>query len=95
MRPECIQAVTQAIGRSLTQAEIQGIENRVRRNMKQLAQTDPNWQSKTSADRLNEAAAKSAKDLVEEANLKKRRVALTIQAHDRIDSFMKRFPDRA
>lgn len=94
MRPECIQAVTQAIGRSLNQQEIQGIENRVRRNMKQLAQTDPTWQSKTAADRLNEAAAKSAKDLVEEANLKKKRVALTILAHDRIDSYMKRFPER-
>ncbi len=94
MRPECIQAVTQAIGRSLTQAEIQGIENRVRRNMKQLAQTDTTWQSKTAADRLNEAAAKSAKDLVGEADLKKKRVALTILAHDRIDSYMKRFPDQ-
>lgn len=94
MRPECIQAVTQAIGRSLNQQEIQGIENRVRRNMKQLAQTDSTWQSKTAADRLNEAAAKSAKDLVEEANLKKKRVALTILAHDRIDSYMKRFPER-
>lgn len=94
MRPECIQAVTQAIGRSLNQQEIQGIESRVRRNMKQLAQTDPTWQSKTAADRLNEAAAKSAKDLVEEANLKKKRVALTILAHDRIDSYMKRFPER-
>lgn len=94
MRPECIQAVTQAIGRSLNQQEIQGIENRVRRNMKQLAQTDATWQSKTAADRLNEAAAKSAKDLVEEANLKKKRVALTILAHDRIDSYMKRFPER-
>lgn len=92
MRPECIQAVTQAIGRSLTQAEIQGIENRVRRNMKQLAQTDPSWQSKTAADRLNEAATKSAKDLVAEADLKKKRVALTILAHDRIESYMKRFP---
>ncbi|NVZ19515.1 hypothetical protein HX794_07680 [Pseudomonas costantinii] len=94
MRPECIQAVTQAIGRSLNQQEIQGIENRVRRNMKQLAQTDPTWQSKTAADRLNEAAAKSAKDLVGEADLKKKRVALTILAHDRIDSYMKRFPDQ-
>ncbi|WP_338576312.1 hypothetical protein V6L78_13190 [Pseudomonas canadensis] len=94
MRPECIKAVTQAIGRPLNQQEIQGIENRVRRNMKQLAQTDATWQSKTAADRLNEAAAKSAKDLVEEANLKKKRVALTILAHDRIDSYMKRFPDQ-
>ncbi|SCW91736.1 hypothetical protein [Pseudomonas sp. NFACC05-1] len=94
MRPECIQAVTQAIGRPLTQPEIQGIENRVRRNMKQLAQTDPAWQSKTAADRLNEAATKSAKDLVDEANLKKKRVALTILAHDRIASYMQRFPDQ-
>lgn len=94
MRPECIKAVTQAIGRPLNQQEIQGIENRVRRNMKQLAQTDATWQSKTAADRLNEAATKSAKDLVEEANLKKKRVALTILAHDRIDSYMKRFPDQ-
>ncbi|MCF5056022.1 hypothetical protein GIW54_07100 [Pseudomonas proteolytica] len=94
MRPECIQAVTQAIGRTLNQQEIQGIENRVRRNMKQLAQTDPTWQSKSVADRLNEAATKSAKDLVGEADLKKKRVALTILAHDRIDSYMKRFPDQ-
>ncbi len=94
MRPECIQAVTQAIGRSLNQQEIQGIENRVRRNMKQLAQTDNTWQSKSAADRLNEAAAKSAKDLVAEADLKKKRVALTILAHDRIDSYMQRFPER-
>jgi len=93
MRPECIKAVTQAIGRPLNQQEIQGIENRVRRNMKQLAQTDTTWQSKTAADRLNEAATKSAKDLVAEADLKKKRVALTIMAHDRIDSYMKRFPD--
>lgn len=93
MRPECIKAVTQAIGRPLNQQEIQGIENRVRRNMKQLAQTDTTWQSKTAADRLNEAAAKSAKDLVAEADLKKKRVALTILAHDRIDSYMQRFPE--
>jgi hypothetical protein len=94
MRPECIQAVTQAIGRPLTQPEIKGIEDRVRRNMRQLAQSDPAWQSKTAADRLNEAAAKSATDLVAEANLKKKRVALTILAHDRIDSYMKRFPEQ-
>ena len=94
MRPECIKAVTQAIGRPLNQQEIQGIENRVRRNMKHLAQTDSTWQSKSAADRLNEAAAKSAKDLVGEADLKKKRVALTILAHDRIESYMQRFPER-
>lgn len=94
MRAECIQAVTQAIGRSLTQPEIQGIEDRLRRNMRQLAQSDTTWQSKTAADRLNEAATKAAKELVDEQQLKKKRVALTIMAHDRIDSYMKRFPDQ-
>ena len=94
MRAECIQAVTQAIGRSLTHPEIQGIEDRLRRNMRQLAQTDGTWQSKTAADRLNEAATKSAQELVAEQQLKKKRVALTIMAHDRIDSYMKRFPDQ-
>lgn len=94
MRAECIQAVTQAIGRSLTQPEIKGIEDRLRRNMRQLAQSDPAWQSKTAVDRLNEAATKAAKELVDEQQLKKKRVALTIMAHDRIDSYMKRFPDQ-
>lgn len=94
MRPECIQAVTQAIGRTLTQAEIKGIEDRISRNMRQLAQKDPQWQTKTTADRLSEAADSAARELVAEQNLKKQRVALTILAHDRIDSYMKRFPDQ-
>ena len=47
MRPECIKAVTQAIGRPLNQQEIKGIEDRVRRNMRQLAQTDATWQAKS------------------------------------------------
>ena len=94
MRPECIKAVTQAIGRALTQPEIQGIEDRLRRNMRQLAQTDPTWQSKTTADRFSEGAARAAQELVSEQQLKRRRVALTILAHDRIESYMKRFPDQ-
>jgi len=93
MRRECITAVTQAIGRSLTQPEVQGIENRIKRNMRELAQRDPTWRTKTEADRLNESATRAAQELVAEAQLKKRRVALTILAHDKIDSYMKRFPD--
>lgn len=94
MRPECIKAVTEAIGRPLTQAEIQGIEDRLRRNMQQLAQTDPAWQSKSTSDRFMDGAAKSAEELIHEQHLKKRRVALTILAHDRIASYMKKFPGR-
>lgn len=93
MRPECIKAVTQAVGRTLTQPEIQGIESRIRRNMRQLAQQDPQWQSKTAADRLTEAAQSAARELVNEQALKKRRVALTILAHDRVKATVDRFPD--
>lgn len=93
MRPECIQAVTAAIGRTLNQAEIKGIEDRIKRNMRQLAQNDPQWQAKSSADRLAEAAQSASRELIAEQNLKKKRVALTIMAHDRISSYMARFPD--
>lgn len=94
MRPECIQAVTQAIGRTLNQPELKAIESRISRNMRQLAQRDPQWQSKTAADRLNEAAEGAARELIAEQNLKKQRVALTIMAHDRVASYMARFPDK-
>lgn len=93
MRPECIKAVTQAIGRPLNQSEIQGIENRIRRNMRQLAQQDATWQSKTQADRLTEAAQSAARELINEQALKKRRVALTVLAHDRVQAYVQRFPD--
>lgn len=94
MRPECIQAVTQAVGRTLTQPEIKGIEDRISRNMRQLAQKDPQWQAKSTADRLAAAADQAARELMGEAQLKKQRVALTIMAHDRISSYMQRFPGK-
>lgn len=64
MKQQCIQAVQQAIGRALTQEQIKDIEGRISRNMRQLAQSDPQaWQMKTSADRLTEAANAAAKEL--------------------------------
>lgn len=45
MRAECIQAVVNAIGRSITQAEVKGIENRINQHHKRLAQdTLAGWQ---------------------------------------------------
>lgn len=93
MKQQCIQAVQQAIGRSLNQPEIKDIESRIRRNMRQLAQTDPAWQTKTAADRMTEAATAAAKELQADAAKKKQRVALTILAHDRVVNLMKQFPD--
>ncbi|MCE4056292.1 hypothetical protein [Pseudomonas sp. Au-Pse12] len=93
MKQQCIQAVQQAIGRALNQPEIKDIEGRIRRNMRQLAQSDPAWQTKTTADRLTEAANSAAKELKAEAAKKKQRVALTILAHDRVQNIMAQFPD--
>lgn len=92
MRQECAMAVAQAIGRTLNQDELKGIEDRLRRNMRELARSEKDWQSKTTAERMAAAADKAAGELVAEAALKKRRVALTILAHDRITNYMKRFP---
>ncbi|TAI99804.1 hypothetical protein [Pectobacterium versatile] len=89
MRQECIQAVQQAANRRLTQQEIQNIENRIYRNMRQLARDDPaSWRLLTDAERLRRSGQLAADELKNESALKKRRVALTIAARQRLDSFI-------
>lgn len=91
MRDDCIKAVSQAAGRSLTQAEIKDIENRIARNQRQLAQTDRQaYLSMSPAQRLQAAAQKAADELKAEAIKKKQRIALTIQKHDAIQNYMAR-----
>lgn len=89
MNPKCIQAVIQAVGRQLTKAEIDGIEQRLVRHMRGLAKADPvAWTGKSNADRLQEAAEGAAQELIGEAQVKQKRLALTIVAHDRIGSYI-------
>ncbi|ECF1701247.1 hypothetical protein E1B77_09900 [Salmonella enterica subsp. enterica] len=91
MRKECIQAVSKAAGgRTLTQAEIKGIEDRIINSMRRLARDDrAGWQAKSEATRMEEAAKVAADELVHEAKLKKRRIALQIVAHDIINQHIK------
>ena len=89
MKDRCIKAVSDAIGRGITQAEAKGIEDRIVKNMRFAAAKDPNAFRALSADeRLKAAATMAATELVQEADLKKRRVILTIQAHDRLEGFI-------
>ncbi|MGI4661996.1 hypothetical protein ACR2XA_24245 [Klebsiella pneumoniae] len=89
MRQECINAVQQAASRRLTQQEIQNIEDRIYRNMRQLARNDPaSWRAMTDAERLRRAGQLAANELTNEAALKRRRVALTIAARQRLDAFI-------
>ncbi|MGX4910965.1 hypothetical protein ACUYGN_17410 [Enterobacter chengduensis] len=95
MRQECINAVQQAAARRLTQQEIQNIEDRIYRNMRQLARNDPaSWRVLTDAERLRRAAQLAADELKNEAALKKRRVALTIAARQRLDTFINNYQGR-
>lgn len=92
MRQECINAVQQAASRRLTQQEIQNIEDRIYRNMRQLARNDPaSWRAMTDAERLRRAGQLAANELTNEAALKKRRVTLTIAARQRLDAFIKTY----
>ncbi|MHC7033004.1 hypothetical protein ACYAWO_11750 [Klebsiella pneumoniae] len=92
MRQECINAVQQAASRRLTQQEIQNIEDRIYRNMRQLARNDPaSWRAMTDAERLRRAGQLAANELTNEAALKRRRVALTIAARQRLDAFIKTY----
>lgn len=89
MRAECIDAVQQAIGRTITQAERQGIEQRIRDAMKQEAQADPGaWRAKSSDQRMADAAQRAADEIVNDAIKKRQRVALQILAAKRIETRM-------
>lgn len=89
MRQRCIEAVSQAVGRPINQAEANGIEQRIMRAMRVEAARDPAAFRAMSADqRLQAAAQMAAKDIIDEAILKKRRIDLTIRAHDRIETWL-------
>jgi hypothetical protein len=89
MKARCVQAVSQAIGRQISQEEAKGIEQRILKNMRFMAAQDPvAFRAMTADQRLQQAAQLAAQELVQEAELKKRRVMLTIQAHDRLENFI-------
>ena len=80
MKPQCIDAVTQALGRPLAAQESKAIEDRVRQSMRELARTDPQWSAKSTADRLKAAGELASRQLLAEAALKRERVQLQVAA---------------
>lgn len=86
MKAECIDAVQQAIGRSLTNPERAGIEQRIAGHMRNLARKDPaGWKAKSRDQRLTDAAAEAAAEITGEAAKRKQRVALQILATARLE----------
>jgi len=89
MKPECVQAVNQAAGRTLRPAEIQGIEDQISGTMRRLAQADPQaWVAKPMAERVTEAAMAAMQDMKATAARKvenaQRQVLATVATTDRI-----------
>lgn len=89
MRAECIDAVSQAIGRRITQAEAENIEGRITQAMRRLAMEDRSkWRAMTEGERFMAAADRAARDVEADAALKRRRVALTALRHDAVQSYL-------
>ncbi len=79
MKPQCRQAVEQAAGRALSDAEIRKIEDRLSATMRNLARTDPAaWRAKSADQRVIEGAQQAMADIQREAALKVQRAQLQI-----------------
>ncbi|MEY0431112.1 hypothetical protein AB7V88_15075 [Providencia rettgeri] len=92
MRTACIEAIQNASKRQLTAREVQNIEDRIISSMRNLARNDPaSWRLLSESERLQRAGQMAATELQREADLKQRRVALTIAARQRLDEHINNF----
>lgn len=100
MHDKCAAAVSQAAGRQLTKAELDGIENRVRAGMRAVANQDVNaWRGMSQADRITAGAQWARDQLTHEADLDKARkhlqLAKQIETTDRIQEALYSDPEKA
>lgn len=91
MKIECINAVQQAMGRTLSQQEIQGIEDRIKGMLpaarRSLLEAGESVNASTMLSKAGELAANQVR---READIGKQRVAMNVQARDRIAGFIDR-----
>lgn len=79
MKPHCRDAVQQAAGRTLTDAEVKKIEDRISATMRNLARADPAaWRGMSADQRVIEAARVAMADIEGEASLKVQRAQMQI-----------------
>lgn len=87
MRPECEDAVEEALGRPLRKGESAQIDKAVSYHMRAEAAKDPQaWQALTQFERVERGAKAAAAEMVAAVKEKQRIVGLQIQAHDRIEN---------
>lgn len=101
MKPNCVTAVQAAakkLGRAaLTPAQLQAIDDRISATMRQLARTDPDWQTKSTDQRVIEAAQVAMADIQAEAARKvanaQRQILKTAATDIRITEGMAQFKE--
>lgn len=101
MKPDCVTAVQEAakkLGRNaLTPAQLQAIDDRISATMRQLVRTDPEWQTKSTDQRVTEAAQQAMADIQAEAARKvenaQRQILKTAATDFRITESMSQFKE--
>lgn len=89
MRQECIAATEAALGRPLLAPETRDIETRIAGAMRRLAaKNTAQWLGMPQDQRMAEAGKVAARELIEEAQKKAARIALTIMARTRLDAYL-------
>lgn len=92
MKPQCIDAVNEAVGRQLKPDELKGIEERISRHMRQNAAKDPQAAlAMPSEERFQEAARSASDEFIAEQAKKAQRVALQVLANNRIEQHLAQF----
>jgi hypothetical protein len=101
VKPNCVTAVQEAakkLGRAaLSAAQLKAIDDRISATMRQLARTDPEWQTKGSDQRVTEAAQQAMADIQAEAARKvenaQRQILKTAATDFRITEGMSQFKE--
>ena len=95
MKSECIQAVTQALGRAAKPSELAEIETRLSGEIRRMARKDrAAILSMTPMERMVMAAENAAKELVAEAELKAQRKVLAVTAQARLRNHIDTTPGK-
>lgn len=92
MKPQCIDAVNQAVGREMNEAELKGVEERIVRHMRQNAARDPQAMlAMTAEQRFVEAAKTAAEEFQIEQAKKAQRLALQVLSNAKIEQHLSQF----
>lgn len=95
IRQDCGDFMEAQLGHAISGNRLDDIEARVKRNMRQLAEEDPEaWRALPYHERVQQGAAAAAKEMKEEFARKKLVLQKEIDAHQRIESVMAAAPDR-